>query len=613
MGIAVTLLAILGYGLQINRLVKWSLESSLLFVCASLICLLYFSGLLGYLQIAAQAFLGIGVLLFLADVFSQWRSGVMAQSISPGVLFFVLSTIGLWILTRSECYSNFVFVDDFSHWGRVSKIIADNDRLAISTDAIWFQDYPPGMALFDYLFFQFSGFSENNAMFSHGIFIFAAFASLFSAIPKAVSRRAFFGVSFFIGSLIYFFGTGLHTLSVDLIVGVVFGVALFGYLVDRQNGELASVARLVPLVMVLPLIKAIGILFSFVIAGVVVCDLLLKSASGREKFKLAFAALLLVASCVLTYVSWGVHIKNTGIPKTFNTEITFSEVVKAFNPASATERQKTTIDNFARRVFLPHLESKYTPYYWLALCLSFLWLMWYMGKGCKSWAEFAPFAVLFGGFCAYLTVLLVLYMFSFGAYEGPRLASFDRYVNTYLIGAIIVLFGVSLSQYSKTKQGKTATTSLIIICLLVALPSLKAVLRDVRHVIGGQQNEVVENSSQYWQMIKEKTNPKSRIYLVWQGSDGTENTIFSYGIMPRGHNRGCWSVGEPYADGDVWTCRMTSSEFEQALVDYDYLLVAHADKKFEERFPSLFGSEGVQDGSLFQISKEAGHSRLRKI
>lgn len=529
-------------------------------------------------------------------------------------MFFVLSTIGLWILTRSEYYSNFVFVDDFSHWGRISKIIADNNRLIITSDAIWYQDYPPGMALFDYLFFQFSAYSENNAMFAHGVFIIAAFAQLFSIFLRPVNKYTFFGVSVFIYTLIYFFESGLHTLSVDLIVGVVFGIAVFGYLADRDKGKLGSVIRLVPLVMVLPVIKAIGILFSIVIVGVVACDISLGSISGREKIKLILVTLILFTSCIFTYVTWGTHVKNMGISRTFNTEISVGEVAKALAPATATERQKATIDNFIHRVFLPHPESKISRnYYWLALCLAFVWLLWHVGKDYKSWVKFVPFAVLFGGFCAYLMVLLVLYMFSFGAYEGTRLASFDRYVNTYLVGVLIVLFGMSLSQYFKEKRDRTATISFITICLLVMLPNLKAEFYDLSQVIKGQPDGEVENVAKYWQEIKNKTDTTSRIYFIWQGSNGTENTIFDYGIMPRKHNRDCWSVGEPYGEGDAWACRMTSSEFEQVLMDYDYLLIAHADKKFADRFLPLFGSVDIQDGSLLQIVKETNHLSLHKI
>lgn len=58
---------------------------------------------------------------------------------------------------------------------------------------------------------------------------------------------------------------------------------------------------------------------------------------------------------------------------------------------------------------------------------------------------------------------------------------------------------------------------------------------------------------------------------------------------------------------------MTSSEFEQELKGYDYLLVANADKKFEGIFSSLFGAAGIQNGTLYQILKDKHHIKLQNI
>ena len=102
------------------------------------------------------------------------------------------------------------------------------------------------------------------------------------------------------------------------------------------------------------------------------------------------------------------------------------------------------------------------------------------------------------------------------------------------------------------------------------LPNLKALLLDGYHVIRGEirgeQNRDIGKVAKSFPLIKKHSAENSHIYFIWQGSNGTENTIFNYGIMPRDNNRGCWSVGEPYGDGDVWTCKMTSLEFEQSLM-----------------------------------------------
>ena len=121
MSIVIALLAILGYGLCLNRVAKWSLESSLLFVSASLVCLLYLFGLLGVLQIGSQALLGIGLLLFVTGGYSLFKRRTISQYNSPAILFLLLSTAGLFVLTSTEYYSNLIFVDDFFALGKSFK------------------------------------------------------------------------------------------------------------------------------------------------------------------------------------------------------------------------------------------------------------------------------------------------------------------------------------------------------------------------------------------------------------------------------------------------------------------------------------------------------------
>ena len=41
--------------------------------------------------------------------------------------------------------------------------------------------------------------------------------------------------------------------------------------------------------------------------------------------------------------------------------------------------------------------------------------------------------------------MLILYMYSFGPYEGPNLASFDRYLNTYLYVVILIMYDVCIN------------------------------------------------------------------------------------------------------------------------------------------------------------------------
>ncbi|HSA99814.1 MAG TPA: hypothetical protein VLE49_04135, partial [Anaerolineales bacterium] len=436
LGAVVLVTGILGYALFINRLARWPLESSFLFINSGIICALFFSGLLESLKPVSQVLLWTGVVLFLVLVPSHWRGGLIRDQISPGVAFFLLSVVGLWMLAGSAYYSSFVSVDDFSHWGRVSKIIAASDRLINSSDAVWFKDYPPGLALFNYLPLQVEAYSERLAMFSQGVFILAALSHLFVVVPRPAGRYVFIGLSGFLYTLLYVHGLGLHTLAVDLALGVILGVSLFGYFADRQCGLSAAVVRLIPIVMVLPLIKQIGVFFSLVIVAVVLCDIALAELDRVNKFKFLGMAALLGFFCMFSYVVWNQHVKNMGVAPTFSTHFTIGEVAHAVFSDSASERQKVTVANFAHRLATPLLngfKKINMQQYLLLVSVALFLFLWRATPADQAdrLRRFAPIVALFAGFVPYLGILLALYLFSFSPYEGPRLASFDRYANTY--------------------------------------------------------------------------------------------------------------------------------------------------------------------------------------
>jgi hypothetical protein len=613
----------LGYALFIKRMTKWPLESSFLFVNSSIICVLFYSGLLGSLKLASQVLLWTGVVLLFMHGLSQRRHGFNRDQISPGVVFFLLTTIGIWMLTGSAYYSNFVIVDDFAHWGRVSKIISASDRLISSSDPVSFKDYPPGLALFHYLIFQVEPYSERLAMFSQGVFILAALSDLFTVVPRPISRYIFVGLSCFICTLLYVLGWGLHTLAVDLALGVIFGMSLFGYFTGRQCGITAIIIRLIPVMMVLPLIKQIGVFFSLITVAVVVCDIAIEELDRVSKIKFLGMATLLGFSCMLSYAVWNQHVKSMGVSPTFSTNFTIGEAVNAVFSDSASERHKVTVSNFVHRLATPFLNGfKKVNMQQYLLLVSGAFLLFFGGsKGAAGRAvsvkEFAPFFVLFAGFASYLCILLALYLFSFGAREGTGLASFDRYANTYLLGLLLVSFGVSLSRYLSDVRCKAMTISFFIVSLLAVIPSARGVILDASHIMkaamGNQNSGTVDDITRYLKVMETYTPASSRIYVLSQHSGDMEMLKLSYEAIPRRLNAGCWSLGEPYDDGDIWTCKVSTIDLEKRLSSYDFLFVLHADAKLKAILGPITGLESISSGSLFKIVNENNRLGIRRV
>jgi hypothetical protein len=100
----------------------------------------------------------------------------------------------------------------------------------------------------------------------------------------------------------------------------------------------------------------------------------------------------------------------------------------------------------------------------------------------------------------------------------------------------------------------------------------------------------------------------AKTYLIWQGSTGLEFHLMAYELTPRLTNAWCWTVGEKFTENDVWTCPLSPKEWADALADYEFVLIGHADEPFWTRYRSLFASgsaDPLRDG-LYRISRFDG-------
>lgn len=600
--ILLAILSLLGFGLYVNRVGKIPLEISLVSVCSSLILILYLSGLLGYLKLASQFLLISGVSLF---VYSRWKSWDVFQFNPSAIAFHFISTIVLLTLSATPLYSNYSSVDDYVFWGVVSKIINNADRLIIATDVVS-KGYPPGMALFYYFFLQLGSYSDRLVILTNALFVMVIYLPLFNVIRSGCNKYVLLGMNVFLYALLAstVFTGALRTIGVDLVLGLIFGIALFVYLSNRKQGRLKTVLVIAPLVVVLPVIKLTGILFSAVIIGVILSDIFAGVIAKRDKLKLLILTILIASASLIVYEGWGLHVKNMGFKPHWNTSISVDQVVQAFTSSRSSEREKLTINNFINLFFNIKDFSNLV----LIGCLMFLSIIWRTGSQYAPQERVVPFAVIFLGYYGYLFILLLLYLFSFGSYEGPLLASSRRYTNSYLLGMVIAFVGVSLSQYCTHKQSKMLTIGLFIICLITVVPHYNRTLSEVNRLINGDVPFV--KYFKHTNTVKELTPNGSRIYLIWQGESQDVGTIFRY-FASRSTNYGCESIGDlyPHKNGDPWTCQMTTSEFRKLISDYDYLYIAHTDLKFNEKYLNQFGFSKAEDGNLFQIIKESANKK----
>jgi hypothetical protein len=604
-----TVLSILGFSLLLNKTRRWPVDTTFLFVVTTIIIVLYLAGLISLLQETAATIMFIGISLFIIHAIFRIKDKNIAEAFTSGVVFFLAGSVILCILTNTHFFSYFTDWDDFSHWARTSKIIYLNNGLVGPGDPVSAKDYPPGTSLFHYYVYQISGFLPQATFFAQGIIILAAFSQILVIVKN--QRLLAFLILIFFYFLSHSLSSGLHGLSVDIVVAVLFGSSISLYWISGRSSE--AVIRTIPVVIALPVIKAIGLIFSCIIIMVVITDRLLAGKSEKSSAaKRLFLPVMMILLLAMTYGSWQSHVNGMGVGKTFNADISVEKLWNSFQHEKATERQNVTKKNYIDNL----LGSKTILSLITLLLVAAIMIRRLENDNHEARRLYACFFWMFGGLVFYLVLLLVLYMFFFNAFEGVRLASFDRYALTYLIGIDIVIFAMMLNQYM---SGKYHNSNLkwfcVVYCVLSASIGLKSGARNLVYAYSDANESVHYVTDLVFQhsLIIEKNVPDNRsVYFIWQDSVGFEMQIFNYSIIPRKSNNGCWTIGEPYYAGDVWTCNISISEFREKLHDYDYLLVASADSLFWNRFGEMFDEIDQKCGGLYRVPHDAGKFQLIK-
>ena len=194
------------------------------------------------------------------------------------------------------------------------------------------------------------------------------------------------------------------------------------------------------------------------------------------------------------------------------------------------------------------------------------------------------------GYILYLYGLLILYNFSFGDYEGPRLASFERYQSVFQIGWI--LFNLNYVFQSKFFQNLDFSKFLLkfswipIFIFIVSLSILKIYINNFTERGQFRVQELHNRIQIFTQEVQKLTEENSKIKVVWQNSNGLEIGIIRYNLIPRFVRGG--SFGIKYNENDVWTNSISKEKFIDELEKYDYLLLAFTDENFWNIYGDIF-------------------------
>jgi hypothetical protein len=641
LALVLLLLEIAGYVYLFRKLFSLPVVvAPAVYVCATIICL-YISDFLGLLWYARLTIHVVGWAAFAYLAYS-WiirpsksiRSALRAERKVAAIcaIFVVFAFVALY------ANGNLLFWkwDEFSHWGAVIRAISEADTFHLKPNPLMFPDYPVATALFAYHVLGLTGYSEGIALVSIDIVLLAF---LMPIVANSFSANFLFGLV--ITSLIYIFvivfSHGWDSVNIDHVISVTFAGAVAVYLTIGVAP--ASLVALPLILATLALMKQSGVYVALIVAAICAADMIIRQlltrpgvengAKGRRfRFVHLVWIIAIFAAPLLMDASWKAYMRANNIDPLWgkigssapallkccetDREVTVTNAYfEKYFAVPKGEQVKGTVIDIAKdkirkiefKAGLPTTASSIFAMFGF-LVLSWLGISLLLNKGSDRWRAIAMIAIISGGMIAYSASLLSTYVYIFHIYDATNVASFDRYLNTYILAAfLIAFFWIGMTIAGRSPAVRWAAALLFAVWGFHFTYPAQASLRQYRPERAQGQIALRLNLRGITEPAIRQIPPDKKVYVGWLDTSGTEFMVIRYELMPRVTNTDCFSVVAGPPMPVMETCVLSETAFSKSLAPYDYFILGQGHARMKQDYPSIW-DQGISDNvTLFRIDK----------
>lgn len=600
---------------------KRRFEETVALTTGGMILFMYVLGIVGLLKISVYLILGMTLALLGGSAFLVFRRKDFRRTLAP---FFTPTALAFFLLFLFLIYTHYGRLahewDEFTHWADVVKAMCAIDDFATSplSHSI-FQNYVPGVAVFQYLF-------EKIAMiFPGGIFVdwrlYFAYHLLaaIQLLPFLTVRKwrhflpAFLLILFTAAVRAFFDPEALSSVYVDGILGLTAGAGFALLFLKKSSGW--KTAQILVFCALLVLIKDVGMLFAVTLGAAFLWSEL-PALRGNPRKKTALAALTL-AAVGLPKILWEISIRVNGATSMkfrqgIDWGVLFRIITGQETTGYAAEAGGWTVNRLLTGVVGLHGPIGVTLSYPVlaAVLIGLLCLAWYLWRKqdpeakIRHRAAALGMAVTFGLYCLGMPLL---YMFLLSTDE--TLVSFDRYMGIVLTGLIVMIFLLFAGWMQERPKRMIAGIGA---CVVIGVLTLNPVILGKylnRESVGDQYGAQGQYESFVRAMNEITDGEEKHVWIITQESAGYEFWILRYGIRPA---NGEINVGFSISDhtkslypGDIWTIVVPAEEWREKLKDYDYVMILTADDVFREDYAALFRNPAeIEDRTIFAVNHE---------
>lgn len=582
-------------------------------------------------SLAPSFFLQILVIMGTAMAFNSFSSGIaLCAMISVSVLVvtviknksvkgliatnelvaFLLVYLLIFITNYGKHYTDW---DEFSHWGLFVKETFRLDALFYKSPyGFVHKDYVPAITVFETLYCKLS-LRFNEADSYRGIQLLQMSMALpiaFSGITRsdesidkflAIGSKLLIiiGLPLFLSSPMYY-----HTIYQDLIFGILIFYSMWIVFTEENGKYKTFILALALSMLVLSKMAAMAFLPMIVIFYLVYGLLFEKDNVANKVISSIIALVVPVFSWIGCNKYIDLYVANSGGGQSYD-GISIDTVIGIITHNGAVSYQNIVEKRYFSAIVNEGIIGNASYLVVILILVIVLGAFAYALDGIeRRKVLLIDLWIMLAGI-AYALLMWILYLTSFSEYEAMNLASFNRYMETYLLAALFIAVG-AFAYFSKEKM----QTWIVVLAVIVLQNVIFFV--DFKQLLPGTiTGEKVAYEGETNLLLRE-TKEDDSICIVMGGDDLTGPVAMEYRCFPR--QFGSIRPGKPNSDKDVWSEDLSASELVERLEQYDYVYFWNIDEYFTNEYKDAFvNPENAEIGKLCKVSKEGFKIKLQWV
>ncbi len=514
--------------------------------------------------------------------------------------------------------------DDLTHWGDVVRQMSLLHKFGASREAtVMFPNYPPAMALVQYLVQMLNGWTTGEA-FSEWLLFATHLSVLYALFMPFLSKlryKSWFCNLCLLGIIIALPGIlnrGMYRLlEIDSFLGTLAGFGL-AMAATADFRDLRDTATFLLCVFVLSITKSVGVVFS---AGLVIalCAVLFlrKTPMLPQGKRGLLLPVFSVGFGLFGWFTWRAYLSANQTYHAFSQSVDWSVLWRVLTGADGSYRQEVW-SQFLKEFFAPEFTTGILNFGMsfaaavLALgVFSAVFLRLHRRDSCAS----RQTVVVVTGFFIMLLFAFgmgVSYLFSFSEREARLLDCYDRYMGIPLLMLEAMLFCCCTASMENGRFRHPYLAAALLLPLLLVAP-----IQEVGGFMLGRNAAFSENLRMPVDTVVADVTPKldntkaQKINVVSAGSNGLDFLMFRFAMRPHQISIG-WKLGPTFDNNPkhIWAVQPENGlQWRQRLLEEgdSYVLVYRIDDAFRSAYADAFvAGTPITDNTLYAVDPDSG-------